>query len=676
MTGTDQDAIDTHAALFGLHPLMVAMIHSRGQVTPESIDRFINPRYSDMHGPFEMRGMREAVSRLRRAIDNGEKIGIFADSDLDGITSLALLHECLKRFQIEPYMRYLTGDESYGMTDEIVNEFHRAGVSLVITVDAGTRDVKEIAHARALGIDVIVTDHHEEDDELPNAIVVNPRIAECSYPFKNLAGVGVAFKLCHALLISYLPSYGRSFCVVCHDDTGIGFASVRDYYVERIERSMSRDDLFVAINGLDEKATVIVHRDESILGYARKRGMICATFSEFIGMILSLQSASYESICDYLSMNREIYRESIGILVAILLEAQIVGSEKIRSFMDYSMGLVAIGSIADVVPLEGENRVLVKKGMDCLNRVRHPAISLVLNGNRVTGRSIGWTVAPLLNTPGRIGRTELTVRFFTEKDKGNLKRIVDEISGLNNDRRDFIAGFCDRVCEDIRDGRLDASGGIIDIRAHGIPEGYAGLIANRISDMTGKPVIVSVMPPRNGLVKGSGRSRGGMPFFSIVQELRGRFDRIGGHENAFGFTAPCEELDGILTEICSMVNDAPPGDREPASADCEVSVEAIDVGFIRQLEFLEPFGSGNPEPLFRSRGSVPDAFKEFGAGHGKYLFNRNASLTAIGWGMAEVMKDYFDSGKPLDLIFRLENNIFNGSVRPRMILNEVKYSSA
>jgi single-stranded-DNA-specific exonuclease len=442
-----------------------------------------------------------------------------------------------------------------------------------------------------------------------------------------------------------------------------------------MEHSLSRDDIMHALTGAGSNATAIVHRDEEAMTTIRDTGIPTYEFSDFIGMILSMPDASYESISLHLFYDRTIHDESIATLAAILLEAQIVGSEKMRSFIDTAMGLVAIGSIADVVPLEGENRVLVKKGMDGLNAVSHPSISLVLNETPATGRSIGWTVAPLLNTPGRLGKTELAVQFFIERDREAIRRIVSEISRLNDERREFIARYCAVAMDDIQSGRLDCSGGLIDIRADGIPEGYAGLIANRITDATGKPVIVSVLPPRNGLVKGSGRSRGGIPFFSIVQELRERFDRIGGHEHAFGFTVLHEDLDGVIAEISARVGGSSVIDEDRTSADCEISVKDVDVGFIRQLERLEPFGSGNPEPLFRASGVIPSSFAEFSARHGKYQFRGNPALTAIGWGMAEAMRNHYQGAKPLDLLFRLENNTFNGTVRPRMILVDIGSST-
>ncbi len=674
MNQFDDVSIRRHAELFRLDPHIAAILHSRGLKTPAQIDVFLNPMLSDMHGPFQMDGMRPAVERIRRAVNSGEKIGIFADSDLDGITSLAILHTFFTRINVDPYLRYLTGEESYGMTVEIVNDCVRAGVKLLITVDSGTRDVSEIAYARGQGLDIIVTDHHEEDIELPDAILVNPRLSGCPYPFKELAGVGVAFKLCHALLLSYLPSFNRSFLIIHGSDDGHSAALVRDFSVERLDRSLTGPDVERAIASLADNSLILVHGNCVFSGCPLPQGVVFADFTQFVAGIVQSSSATFAGICMHLSIDTTIHITDIETLVRIFLEAQMVGSDKIRSFIDSVIGLVSIGSIADVVSLTGENRVLVKKGMESLSRMTHPAISMLLNGEQVSSRAIGWSVAPLLNTPGRVGRTELAVRFFIEKDREALRSIVSEIRELNDERREFISVFCARVMADIHGGEDTMRGGLVYIKADSIPEGYAGLIANRISDATGKPTIVTVMPPRNGLVKGSGRSRSGIPFFSLVEEFRDRFERIGGHENAFGFTASFDQIDEIINDIGSTIEGFPSVPSEPV-IDCEIPVEMIDISFIRQVQLLEPFGNGNSEPIFLTRGLRLSSFIVFGGSHGKFLFPGRSGLTAIGWGMATVMRDFFDSGKQLDLVYRLENNAFNGTVRPRMIIISIHFSS-
>jgi single-stranded-DNA-specific exonuclease len=226
---------------------------------------------------------------------------------------------------------------------------------------------------------------------------------------------------------------------------------------------------------------------------------------------------------------------------------------------------------------------------------------------------------------------------------------------------------------DINNGTLQSAGRLIYIKTDEITDGYAGLIANRIADTTGKPVIVAVLPGKNGIVKGSGRSRGGIKFFSCAGKFSERFERIGGHENAFGFTVKADDIDEIIDSIERSLGDyTVPSDD--ISIDCELDINIINTGFINELLLLEPCGNGNSEPVFMTKNLRLDAFSQFGNNHGKYMVSDNNPLTAIGWGKGMLMKDLFETGKPLDIVYRLENNSYNGVVTPRMILIDIKLS--
>lgn len=665
---------EAHSELFGLHPLIIEILHSRGIDSPGAIDSFLNPRLSDLHSPFLLEGMHRAVARIRQAVESGEHIGIFADSDLDGITSLAVIYTLLDRMKITPFLRYLKDDETYGLTAAMVDEFKNNGVSLIITVDSGTRDVAEITYAHSLGIDVIVTDHHEQDIELPPAIMLNPRIAGCGYPFSHLAGVGVAFKLCHALLMSYLPSYNRLFYIITPDDAGYSVSTIRNCVIEAIETGISRERIEERIASMDNEDTALVN--DQVLApalkslHASKRIVPCI---EFIGKILKAGDRSIEGVSAAAGVSVQIHGRGISMLSRLFLEAQLAGSDKIVDFIDSVIGLVSIGTIADVVPLVEENRVLVKTGIDALSRVKHHALTALVNNERITPRSIGWTIAPLLNTPGRLGKTDLTVNFFIENNAASRRAIIQEIKSLNESRRTFINEFCARTLDDISSGDIESSGKLIYIRTDNIPDGYAGLIANRIADSTGKPVIVAAFPGKNGLIKASGRSRSGMKFFSLIDGLHEGFERIGGHENAFGFTAHTDRLDDCISSIERSLRDGL-GCAVPQVIERELDMDVIDAAFINDLGRMEPFGSGNAEPVFMTRRARFDSFIHFGNGHGKYIVSKVNPLTAIGWGMGPVMKEYFEDGRPLDIVYRLENNRYNGSVSPRMILLTLNYS--
>ena len=670
---TDMKKIGEHAALFGLNRVIVSLLHSRGYDTPASIDSFLNASLADIPSPFIMGGMYQAVGRIRKGVENGERIGIFADSDLDGITSLAIVHNLFRRMNIDPFLRYLKNDENYGITREIIDEFRQNGVNLIITVDSGTRDVSEIAYARSLGMDVIVTDHHEEDAVLPDAVIVNPKISGTAYPFKSLAGVGVAFKLCHALLMSYLPSFNKVFLIVTGDGGGYSLSWIRNCNIERIEQSVTMEAVDQAISPMEPDETVLVHGEDQSRLQARFKNTKIYNYIVFVSKILKNKYADIDAICSLFSLNRKLYDREIDVLNKIFLETQLAGSEKIKQFIDSVIGLVSIGSIADVIPLTGENRILVKSGIDSLNSARHKNLSLLVNGGLITSRTIGWGIAPILNTPGRLGKTDLAVKFFIETDKRALNEVIAEIKTLNENRRGIITDFCARIMNDINTGAMKSDGRLIFIKTDEITDGYAGLIANRIADATGKPVIVAVLPGKNGIIKGSGRSRGGVKLFSCAGKFSERFERIGGHENAFGFTAKAGEIDEIIDSIERSLGeyDAPSGEM---MIDYELDTDSINIDFINELRLLEPFGNGNSEPVFRTHNLHFASFSQFGANHGKYMVSDYNRLTAIGWGMGALMKDFFQTGRPLDIIYRLENNSFKGSVTPRMILLDIKLS--
>ncbi|OHD70069.1 MAG: single-stranded-DNA-specific exonuclease RecJ [Spirochaetes bacterium RBG_16_49_21] len=671
----DHNAVSMHAGLFGLDGKLIRILHARGYDTPEKIDKFLYSPLSDLYSPFLISGMFPAVSRIRRAVTSGERIGIFADSDLDGITGLAVFYELFGRMKIVPFVRYLKNDETYGMTREIVDEFRDQGVSLLITVDSGIRDTAEIAYARSRGIDVIVSDHHEQDAELPDAIIINPKMESGNYPFKHLAGVGIAFKICHALLLSYLPSYNRLFLIITKADGRYYMSSIRNCIVEQIRTAAGMEQIMELLDSETGDPITLLHeagdRGDDVASRCKGGGVF--DFCGFIASILKCGDSSLAAISIRLKINRKYQDSRIGMLNSIFLQTQMLAPDKIYAFMQAAIGLVSIGSIADLVPLIDENRILAKFGIEALNRTKHPGLSLLYPDARINSKTIGWSIAPLLNTPGRLGMTDLTANFFIQSDPEALRPIISEISALNEARKNTLNQIYARITEDIKKGTLDSSGNIVYVKTDEIPDGFAGLLASRIADNVGKPVILVVFPGKNGIVKGSGRAGEGINFFSYVERFSGRFVRIGGHEQAFGFTAKAQEIDDIAASIESSFSDHP-AQGKPAAVDCELEIGGINVVFIKQLEILEPYGNGNAEPIFRSTNLCFESFTLFGNNHGKYLIAENNPLSAVGWGMGPIMKDYFKAGRPLDVIYRLEANEYNGTVYPRMILIDIRFS--
>ncbi|MGL4370032.1 MAG: DHH family phosphoesterase, partial [Spirochaetota bacterium] len=216
------------SALLKVDPLVSRFLAARGLDTPSAAADFLYPRMSLMHSPFSLQDMDLAVARIKKAVKKKETVALFSDSDIDGLTSLAIVHSVLESACMRVVYNFPTGDENYGLTRESVDFFAERGATLLITLDCGIRDCGEIAYASSLGIDVIVCDHHEQGESLPDAVVVDQKRSGSEYPFRDLAGAGTALKLCHGLLCSYLPMYQKEFCLICGNEAGLSVRIIKN----------------------------------------------------------------------------------------------------------------------------------------------------------------------------------------------------------------------------------------------------------------------------------------------------------------------------------------------------------------------------------------------------------------------------------------------------------------
>jgi len=669
----DPDKLSDISGYFKINSVVGTILLSRGIESFEEINSYLFPRVSDIHSPFLMSGMSEAVELIKGAIRSRKKIGLFSDSDLDGITSLTILYNLFKKNQGDIYCRYPTGGENYGLTKEVIDDFHQNNIDLLITSDSGIRDIEEIAHARKLGIDVIVTDHHEQDEVLPDACIINPKINDCSYPFKNLAGVGVAFKLSYGLLFSFLPVYNKPVYIVSEKDDIFSYCHLRNGIEINLAEGLTFDDLIKAFQDskIDDTSMVVFHGDEIVTGKIKENlNVEIFPYIDFIKSYINSNVTinSDEDLYRFFKFNKEIDKRHIEVLKKIFIEVQFFSSKKINEFINSSIGFVTIGSIADIMPLTGENRALVKKGIEALNRNNHPGISII-NQTEIDTKSIGWNIAPFLNTPGRFGRTELSVQFLQEENPVQLKKIINEIDELNTERKEIVQSLVSYFLNELDDNPQLKKENVIFVRSDKIPNGLAGLIANRISESEKKPVIVISEQKGEKYYKGSGRSSLEFNFFSYIEKYASDFKRLGGHQQAFGFSVSPDKIDYIIEKITAEINsiEIP---EQLYSVDAEISISDIAMDLLNELRILEPYGKGNEIPLFLSRSTKPSQFQRFGKNnvHGKFIYNNSRTIEAIGWNLGDEMETAFESGREIDLLYNIEINQFRGNLSPRIMV--------
>lgn len=549
-------------------PLVASLLHQRGLQSPAAIDAFFSTDHrSGLHDPFLLHGMDAAVVRIAAAIAAGEQIAVYGDFDTDGVTAVALLTQAIRAMggEITPYIPHRIR-EGYGLNTEAIDQLVAGGTTLLITVDCGISNTAEVAHAQAHGLDVIVTDHHTPPATLPPALaLINPKQPGCAYPYKDLVGVGIAYKLVVALV---------------------------------------------------------------------RRGQKMSHGGEVRG----------------------------------------------RDLLD----LVALGTVADMGPLTGENRVLVRVGIDALNTTNRPGVRALiaaagLTQGKVTASDIGYTLGPRLNAAGRIDDALHAYQLLLAEDLAAARLIADELNRLNRERQ-MLSTDIQRIAREriAEQGLADAR--IIVLEDPQFPPGVIGLIASRLVDEFGRPVVL--LAPDGDMARGSARS---IPDFSMIAALTSAselFRRFGGHAAAAGFSISRENIAPLTTRLQQYAEEHLADEllAPPLMIDAEVPFTALDTTLHDALLALEPFGQANTQPLLQtSHVHVADA-RTVGADNAHLKLRLDAgdggaTIDAIAFRLGN-LAPYFVRHPWIDVVYALELDTWNGKRTLRLNIKDLRRAQA
>ena len=538
-------------------PLVAAVLCSRGLSTLEAATDFLSWHPRLLQDPFLMKDMEKAVSRIEQALSAGEKISVYGDYDVDGITSTCLLTHYLRgRGGTVCYYIPCRMDEGYGVNREAIDALHAEGVSLVITVDCGITAVEETAYAKALGIDLVITDHHTCKEEIPQAVaVVDPHQPDCPYPFKDLAGVGVALKLVMAM----------------------------------------------------------------------------------------------------------------------------EGPEKRRQVLEEYADLAAVGTVADVMKLLGENRTLVHLGLEQLKETRRVGLTALMeeagtNAEAVTSTTVGYCLAPRINAAGRMGQAAIAAELILTEDGEQASRLAKNLCALNRERQEVelqIFNQCIKMLE--QTARHDC----IVLADEGWHQGVVGIVASRLSEKYACPVCMISL--QDGKGKGSCRSYGGFNLFQALEACSDLLEGYGGHALAAGFTILEEQIDAFRSRMSQLVLQNTGGEEvvSTLSVDVEVSdVHELFVESVTQLSMLEPYGSGNPKPVFCLLDATVTCMSDVGGGrHLKMRVGRDGrSQDAIFFSVTGAQAGV-KVGDVVDLAFYPQINEFRGVKTVQLHLIDLRPSA-
>ncbi|MCS7056881.1 MAG: single-stranded-DNA-specific exonuclease RecJ [Thermoflexales bacterium] len=559
---------DYFAALSDLHPLTAQVLHARGLTDPAAARAFVRGAYAPAD-PFALQDMSRAVARVLSAIANGESIAVYADYDCDGVTAGALLIRTLNalggRTQIYIPDRF---EEGYGLNAQALEYLRGQGVSLVVTVDCGARAHLEARRAREIGLDLIVTDHHElEDEAIPDAYaVVDPKRPDCPYGFKHLAGVGVAFRMAQCLL-----------------------RRARDAGLPRSE----------------------------------------------------------------------------------LTEASL-------------LDLVALGTVADVVPIIGENRALVRAGLERINRqpqigVRALIQAAGLRPGAVNAERIGFALGPRLNAAGRLEHARAAYDLLTCDDPERATALAEALNRQNSERQDVTAVVAEsaerQALETHARSRDDAP--LPPLLFAAAPEyhlGVIGLAASRLVEKYQRPAVVVSIHGQEA--RGSCRSVGEFDIIAALDTCADLLLKHGGHEAAAGFTTRTDALDALRERLSEIARRSQPegGWARVIHADAEITLAEVNHRSVVELQQLEPHGPGNPKPTFVVRGARVSDLRRIGRAENgaapphlqlRVTDARRVIWDAIAWRMGDRIQE-LDVGASVDLVCQLDVNEWNGESRLRL----------
>ena len=550
----DKDRAAALAQAYNIPFFLAMLLNIRGVDRSEEIEAFLGAG-APLSDPFLLKDMDRAAERITRAIDAMEKIAVYGDYDADGVTSTAMVYSYLETrgADVMFYIPQREG-EGYGMNIAAVEHLASLGVTLIITVDNGISSIREVERAKALGVDVVVTDHHRPQETLPAAVaVVDAYRKDDESPCKDFSGAGIAFKLLMAL------------------EEGAG----------------DLDDLL----------------------------------------------------------------ETYG-------------------------DLAAIGTIGDVVPLTGENRTLVNAGLRLLSESERPGVRALLTDSGFTGRqltatNVAFTLVPRINATGRMGAPERAVRLLTSVDDGEAARLSAEICADNEERRRVEAAISEAAFADI-EARGLSEDRVIVVDGAGWHHGVIGIVASRITDRFGKPCIV--ISRGESEAKGSGRSVEGFSLFEAICACGDLLIKYGGHPMAAGVTLLGDRIDAFRAAINAYAAEKfPQMPAQTVTLDCKLNPAALSVAMVESLRRLEPFGNGNPQPVFGLYNmNLCDISAVGGGGHLRLTLEKNgAVLTAMRFNTRPEEFAYAP-GDRLDLAVQLEAREFRGQQSLTVIVRDMK----
>jgi single-stranded-DNA-specific exonuclease len=708
---------------YGCDLLTASILVRRGITRGDAIQFFLEDDLRYLRNPYEMPGMEDAVERIFAAKEEGEKVLIFGDSDVDGITGTVLLNEFLASIGVDVSWRIPGGEDPHGLSLEAVEEFAAAYGTLIITVDCGISRLAEIKRATELNIDVIVTDHHEPQEELPEALVIiNPKLKDSTYPFKDLSGCGVAFKLVSALRFAQNSElYAQPMCLLntrpLNDAWIVEVVKMRNLVViGNITETIIPGMIPIADTRLPAflEGQQILAWDAALqkrviaklFGTGVEIGMI--DVSEEIGKeIPAAAGKSLVRLKELSTIAKYSGRETTELDVFINLfrsfvykrekkamkaagETARTESPSVCTNESFDLQLAALGTIGDIMPLLDENRIIVSgglKSLGCGSSARpgpRPGIlelldKLELSGSHYDEKDISWKLCPAINAGRRMGTPETAAALFFEKDPLKRDILAGELVDMNKQRK-LLEEEIWIIAEPMAYNSLsDYDEKLALVYGTEINRGVTGLIAQRISRRFNVPALAISFA--EDVYTGSIRSARGYNVGSLLEQCNDLFIDSGGHEFAGGYSLKKENWDLFMERLRTVAHTIELGGatEESIDIDAELPFDYLGPDILNLVDRFAPYGNDNGHLNFLAKKLIIEDINFIGKNESKHL---RMTLTggqykwpALYWDAAvRVLNKEFGKGDRVDAVFNVSRDWYKGIATPQMTIIDLKKS--
>lgn len=685
MIDADEAGLEELGRRTGFPPLLLRILWNRGMKDENAIERYFEPRSRTLATPFLLDGICRAVDRIATAIEQDESVRVYGDRDVDGITSTVLLLETLRKYTERADSTIPVIEDGYGLNRDYLDTAKRDGIALIVTVDCGIGNVDEIEYAKQLGIDVIVTDHHEPPAVLPNAVaLIDPKLPGTVYPHKDMAGVGVSLKLSLALELVLGKGMGRPVIAFDLDGPELdvlrfhpreGFARLKHVNLGSMQGATV---LFFSPSERKQILELLPDLEKLPVGDG-KQGQIClTTLAETL--LPDVPAPGKERLASAFALPNEVGgAKRLVVMYLKLLEAQDAG---VKSLWHRALDILTIGTVADMVPMRGENRTMAQMGLKFVSNTKRQGLLelYTLLGWRqrpVSERDISFNIAPILNSSGRLRTAQIAVDLLMTDSPDRARELAQELFELNIERKKLAEEGYRNIREHLLRQNEIPRDKLLLVAAPFPNQGVTGIVATRLMLEFCRPVIVLLED--HGRWLGSARSFKCVNLMNALHAGAAHLEKYGGHVGAAGLTVAqnnVEPLRKALREYADIgISDA---DLQAEwLIDAEVPIDIVSENLLNDLLRFAPFGIDNPAPLFVARGIHFHEIRKVGESrnHLRFKFRKSsgASVFGIGFGLGRLLDvDQLTDGV-CDLVFSVDANDYNGVRSAQVVVYDVSF---